>query len=401
MFEYLRGAAGVEKGRSYGVAKPKILVCAPSNAATDNLLERVVGRAFRNGDGGEYRPRVVRVGAADALITSDAVAAVTASRLVDAIVKMSPEAWDRAYRKQDAFQKEAASFVKRLESEHVAAAAAYSRHCAECPDGVADVETAREHTRAQDARVAEMLRVCDDRDKAVTEMARFAFCLSRLGPNEDGSSSDPRRRQRALRAVRAALEASLVDDAEIVFSTLASSSRRVFRDVANGFDTVLVDEAAQANETATLIPFLHGARRCVLVGDPQQLPSTVLSRAAKASLFQRSLFERFVSLGARPVLLSVQYRMHPEIRAWPSREFYDNRLTDSDSVRARAALDFRRGESITTIPKITTRIRRSYASRTFCLTSNTGHTPPTRAPGHSPTPRRRCSRRVCTRRCVA
>lgn len=345
MFEYLRGAAGVEKGRSYGVAKPKILVCAPSNAATDNLLERVVGRAFRNGDGGEYRPRVVRVGAADALITSDAVAAVTASRLVDAIVKMSPQDWDRAYRKQDAFQKKAASCVKRLESDHVAAAAAYSRHCAECPDGVADVETAREHTRAQDARVAEMLRVCDDRDKAVTEMARFAFCLSRLGPNED-ASSDPRRRQRALRAVRAALEASLVDDAEIVFSTLASSSRRVFRDVANGFDTVLVDEAAQANETATLIPFLHGARRCVLVGDPQQLPSTVLSRAAKASLFQRSLFERFVSLGARPVLLSVQYRMHPEIRAWPSREFYDNRLTDSDSVRARAALDFRRGESI-------------------------------------------------------
>ena len=194
MFEYLRGAAGVEKGRSYGVAKPKILVCAPSNAATDNLLGRVVGRAFRNGDGGEYRPRVVRVGAADALITSDAVAAVTASRLVDAIVKMSPQDWDRAYRKQDAFQKEAASCVKRLESEHVAAAAAYSRHCAECPDGVADVETAREHTRAQDARVAEMLRVCDDRDKAVTEMARFAFCLSRLGPNED-ASSDPRRRQ--------------------------------------------------------------------------------------------------------------------------------------------------------------------------------------------------------------
>jgi len=363
MFEYLRGAAGVEKGRSYGVAKPKILVCAPSNAAVDNLLERVVGRAFRNGDGGEYRPRVVRVGAADALVSSDAVAAVTASRLVDAIVKMSPEAWDRAYRKQDAFQKEAASFVKRLESDHVAAAAAYSRHCAGRPDGVADVETAREHTRAQDARVAEMLRVCDDRDKAVTEMARFAFCLSRLGPNEDAraeddgrysppsSSSDPRRRQRALRAVRAALEASLVDDAEIVFSTLASSSRRVFRDVANGFDTVLVDEAAQANETATLIPFLHGAKRCVLVGDPQQLPSTVLSRAAKASLFQRSLFERFVSLGARPVLLSVQYRMHPEIRAWPSREFYDDRLTDSDSVRARAALDFVRGDDSRSAPK--------------------------------------------------
>ena len=347
MFEYLRRAAGVEKGHTYGVAKPRILVCAPSNAAVDNLLERVVSAPFRNGDAGEYRPTVVRVGAADALVSSETVAAVTASRLVDAIVKMKPEAWDRAYRKQDAFQKEAASFVKRKEREHVAAAAAFSKHCAERPDGVPDPEVAREHARAQDARVAEMLRVCDDRDKAVTEMARFAFCLSRLGPNKDGgddddgrpASFDPRRRQRAARLVRAALEASLVDDAEIVFSTLASSSRRVFRDVANGFDTVLVDEAAQANETATLIPFLHGARRCVLVGDPQQLPSTVLSSAAKASAFQRSLFERFVRLGARPVLLSVQYRMHPAIRAWPSREFYEDKLTDDASVREREARD--------------------------------------------------------------
>lgn len=347
MFSYLRRAAGVEKGLGYGVQKPKILVCAPSNAATDNLLERVVSRAFTNGDGGVYRPTVIRVGAADALVSSETVAAVTASRLVDAIVKMKPEEWDRAYRKQDAFQKEAAAYVKKLEAEHVAAAAAFSRHCASRPDGQGpDPEVAREHARAQDARVAEMLRVFNDRDKAVTEMARFAFCLSRLGPNKDDDdvfdgrrTADPRRRQRDVRLVRAALEASLVDDAEIVFSTLASSSRRVFRDVANGFDTVLIDEAAQANETATLIPFLHGARRCVLVGDPRQLPSTVLSSAAKASLFQRSLFERFVKLGARPILLSVQYRMHPAIRAWPSREFYDDRLVDADAVRRREARD--------------------------------------------------------------
>jgi senataxin len=63
-----------------------------------------------------------------------------------------------------------------------------------------------------------------------------------------------------------ALEASFVDEAEIVFTTLTSSSRRVFRQLTHGFDTVLIDEAAQANEVATLIPFLHGARRCVLVG---------------------------------------------------------------------------------------------------------------------------------------
>ena len=38
MFSYLRRAASVEKGLGYGVPKPKILVCAPSNAAVDTLL---------------------------------------------------------------------------------------------------------------------------------------------------------------------------------------------------------------------------------------------------------------------------------------------------------------------------------------------------------------------------
>jgi senataxin len=135
--------------------------------------------------------------------------------------------------------------------------------------------------------------------------------------------------------VRAALEASFVDDAEIVFTTLTSSSRKVFRQLTHGFDTVLIDEAAQANEMATLIPFLHGARRCVLVGDPQQLPSTVISKNAQQVSFQRSLFERFNELGAEALLLSVQYRMHPGIREFPSEEFYDGRLQDSASVLGR------------------------------------------------------------------
>lgn len=95
-------------------------------------------------------------------------------------------------------------------------------------------------------------------------------------------------------------------------------------------------EAAQANEAATLIPFLHGARRCVLVGDPQQLPSTVLSGAAQSVSYQRSLFERFTTLGAQALLLSVQYRMHPAIRAFPSDAFYEGRLIDSASVAAAA-----------------------------------------------------------------
>jgi senataxin len=189
---------------------------------------------------------------------------------------------------------------------------------------------------AADHRVAEMLRLNDDRNKAVSDMARLAYLLTHLkdeGGGRGGRGGGGGKGRKMFR-VRQALEASFVDEAEIVFTTLTSSSRRVFRQLTHGFDTVLVDEAAQANEVATLIPFLHGARRCVLVGDPQQLPSTVLSGAAQGVSFQRSLFERFTMLGAQALLLSVQYRMHPAIRAFPSDVFYEGRLVDSESVRS-------------------------------------------------------------------
>jgi senataxin len=63
----------------------------------------------------------------------------------------------------------------------------------------------------------------------------------------------------------------------------------------------------------------------------------VLSGAAQGVSFQRSLFERFTQLGAQALLLSVQYRMHPDIRAFPSDAFYQGRLIDSASVTAAAA----------------------------------------------------------------
>ena len=57
--------------------------------------------------------------------------------------------------------------------------------------------------------------------------------------------------------------------------------------------------ATQASEAAALVALRLGCRRCVLVGDPQQLPATVLSAAAKSALFERSLFQRLRECGAQ------------------------------------------------------------------------------------------------------
>ncbi|KAH8968929.1 hypothetical protein BDL97_02G009000 [Sphagnum fallax] len=69
-----------------------------------------------------------------------------------------------------------------------------------------------------------------------------------------------------------------------------------------------------------------------IVGDPLQLPATVLSTEAVAYGYGKSLFRRFQKAGYPVNLLNTQYRMHPEIREFPSREFYESALEDGAEV---------------------------------------------------------------------
>lgn len=58
----------------------------------------------------------------------------------------------------------------------------------------------------------------------------------------------------------------------------------------------------------------------------------MLSPAAQRAGLGVSLFERLESAGHPVVLLFVQYRMHPDIRLFPSQHFYQGRLVDHPSV---------------------------------------------------------------------
>ncbi len=51
----------------------------------------------------------------------------------------------------------------------------------------------------------------------------------------------------------------------------------------------------------------------ILVGDPKQLPPTVLSQAADVAQLSQSLFERLYRAGVAVNMLTEQYRMHPAI----------------------------------------------------------------------------------------
>ncbi|KAL6580255.1 putative helicase MAGATAMA 3 [Orobanche minor] len=131
------------------------------------------------------------------------------------------------------------------------------------------------------------------------------------------------------------IRASILDEAVIVFSTLSFSGSSLSSKLNRSFDVVIIDEAAQAVEPATLIPLANGCKQVFLVGDPVQLPATVTSPVAQKFGYGMSLFKRFQMAGYPVKMLKTQYRMNPEIRSFPSKEFYDNALEDGPDVEVK------------------------------------------------------------------
>ncbi|XP_057794534.1 helicase sen1-like isoform X2 [Salvia miltiorrhiza] len=297
--------------------KPRMLVCAPSNAATDELLARVLDRGFIDGEMKIYRADVARVGVDS---QNRAAQAVSVEGRTEQLLRKSREevyGWMHSLRlRETQLSQQIACLQREL---NIVAATGHAQGSV----GVdPDVLMARDQNR--DRLLQNLAAIVENRDKVLVEMSRLLILEGRFRASGNFN----------LEEARADLEASFANEAEIVFTTVSSSGRKLFSRLTHGFDMVVIDEAAQASEVGILPPLSLGAARCVLVGDPQQLPATVISKAAGTLLYSRSLFERFQQAGCPTMLLSVQYRMHPYIRDFPSRHFYQGRLTDSDSVAA-------------------------------------------------------------------
>ncbi len=90
-----------------------------------------------------------------------------------------------------------------------------------------------------------------------------------------------------------------------------------------------------------MVPVVLGAKQLILVGDHCQLGPVVMCKKAARGGLAQSLFERLVVLGIRPFRLEVQYRMHPELSAFPSNLFYEGSLQNGVSGEERALhIDF-------------------------------------------------------------
>jgi len=132
-------------------------------------------------------------------------------------------------------------------------------------------------------------------------------------------------------SVRQQLETHILDSTHIVMTTLGTAGNQALESTLK-FEVVVVDEAAQSVEPATLAALQLGSSHAILVGDPQQLPATIFSVSGRNTKYDRSLFQRLEEAGHDVHLLNTQYRMAPAISHFPRKIFYGGYLKDGPNV---------------------------------------------------------------------
>ncbi len=105
-------------------------------------------------------------------------------------------------------------------------------------------------------------------------------------------------------------------------------------ELADTFDYLFVDEAGQVL-LANLIGMSNAARNLVLIGDPRQLPQVIQGShppPADLSCLDWMLGEHAIVPSDRGIFLSTTRRMHPNLCAYISEQFYEGRLHSHEST---------------------------------------------------------------------
>ena len=228
------------------LASKKILLCAPSNAAIDEVAQRI-----KDGYTGSQRQtntvNVVRVGAEQAMNMS--VRDISLDYLVDQKLSVDSKPLNDIGNeiKTARVEIEAIKQTRRLKIEEL---------------------TGTHNNGARTAALENEVRQLNSKRQAL---------ITKLDRMKDQQKSD----SRTMDTLRRKTRREILTQADIICSTLSGSGHELLSDIE--FDMVIIDEAAQSIELSSLIPLKYGCNRCVMVGDPQQLPPTVLSQ--EVSLF--------------------------------------------------------------------------------------------------------------------
>ncbi|KAA1114829.1 DEAD-box type RNA helicase [Puccinia graminis f. sp. tritici] len=295
----------------------KILLCAPSNAAVDEVAKRLK-EGVRGAQGELIIPKLVRIGA-DSKVNL-AVKDIFIDELVAAMSK-------------DAEPGKAA--------ETVAGAAGAIQDLRQQLSELRDTRDSKQMEAERLPTESPQYRTLQE------EVTRIRRKIHELSAKIDQARDQQDASKRYLDAATRKLRMQILQDADVVCSTLSGSGHDYMSQLPFDFETVVIDEACQCVEPASLIPLRYNATQCILVGDPMQLPPTVLSQTASQAGYDQSLFVRMQRNAPNVAhLLSIQYRMHPSISTFPSKAFYDSKLLDGPEMESKAVQPWHQSGSL-------------------------------------------------------
>lgn len=221
------------KATSRPLPVSKVLLCAPSNAAVDEVAKRLkMGIRLSNGE--LVVPKVVRIG------SESAVDASVRDIFLDDLVETA---------------------LGKINGDGVKGGA---------PVDVMALRAEVNGLRGErDSKREELDKMDNNNDRKAELVAEFKKIKSRiqeLSNRLDTERDKAQQSKRALDAEQRKKRLEILSDADVICATLSGSGHDYMSQLPFDFETVIIDEAAQSIELGSLIPLKYGCQRCILVG---------------------------------------------------------------------------------------------------------------------------------------
>lgn len=352
-----------------GTGRRRVLICAQSNAAVDELVSRISNEGLCGTDGTMYKPYLVRVGNAKTIHPNSLpffIDTLVEQRLAEELLN-SDDIINNVNSDATSIRSTLEKLVDRIRF--------YEAKRANLSDSQSDLKSSHEDefSKERDGKDMSGEEIEMKLRKLYQQKKKICADLATAQAREKKANEERKAHKYKLRK-------SILKEAEIVVTTLSGCGGDLYgvcsESVSNYkfsttsedalFDAVVIDEAAQvriiisqtffssfflsvaclmfslciwfaslkALEPATLIPLQllrSSGTKCIMVrscdiigfaisgsdiykffyillkvGDPKQLPATVLSDVASTFLYQCSMFERLQRAGHPVIMLNEQ-----------------------------------------------------------------------------------------------
>lgn len=217
---------------SYG-GRSKLLVCAPSNAAVDEIAKRLKqGVSLASG---VAKPKVVRIG------NSETTNASVHDLLIDRLVEQELANMDDTKENDTDFREKREKLLGEISAIRLE---------------LDEIErTLNDTSKADMTHRDHVLR----RQSLTASLQQKRSLLKTI-------SEDQRMHVRQVEAVKMRSRQKVLNEADVICATLSGAGHEMLTSMDLTFSAVIVDEAAQAVEISALIPLKYNCSRCVLVG---------------------------------------------------------------------------------------------------------------------------------------